>query len=67
MPLREVSAINARLDAVEDLLDAPTAEAEFGQLAKGLPDLERIVSRIHAGTCKILDFLKVLQVSDRDV
>ncbi|KAG8973234.1 DNA mismatch repair protein msh6 [Tulasnella sp. 425] len=65
MPLREVSAINARLDAVEDLLDAPTAEAEFGQLAKGLPDLERIVSRIHAGTCKILDFLKVLQAFEK--
>lgn len=64
MPLREVSAINARLDAVEDLLDAPSVEAEFAQLAKGLPDLERIVSRIHAGTCKVLDFLKVLQVRD---
>ncbi|KAG8987176.1 DNA mismatch repair protein msh6, partial [Tulasnella sp. 427] len=65
MPLREVSAINARLDAVEDLLDAPTVEAEFTQLAKGLPDLERIVSRIHAGTCKVLDFLKVLQAFEK--
>ncbi|KIO19597.1 hypothetical protein M407DRAFT_30749 [Tulasnella calospora MUT 4182] len=65
MPLREVSAINARLDAVEDLLDAPSAEAEFAQLAKGLPDLERIVSRIHAGTCKVLDFLKVLQAFEK--
>ncbi|KAG9048858.1 DNA mismatch repair protein msh6 [Tulasnella sp. UAMH 9824] len=65
MPLREVSAINARLDAVEDLLDAPSVEAEFAQLAKGLPDLERIVSRIHAGTCKVLDFLKVLQAFEK--
>ncbi|KAG8916636.1 DNA mismatch repair protein msh6 [Tulasnella sp. 408] len=65
MPLREVSAINSRLDAVEDLLDAPSVEAEFAQLAKGLPDLERIVSRIHAGTCKVLDFLKVLQAFEK--
>lgn len=62
MPLREVNAINARLDAVEDLLDAPTVEARFTKLAKGLPDLERLVSRIHAGTCKVADFIKVLDV-----
>ena len=33
------------------------------EIAKGLPDLERIVSRIHAKNCKIKDFLKVLAVS----
>ncbi|KAL5499193.1 MSH6 [Sanghuangporus vaninii] len=60
MPLREVSAINARLDAVQDLMDHPTFEQEFTQLAKGIPDLERIVSRIHAKNCKVTDFLKVL-------
>ncbi|KAG9034241.1 DNA mismatch repair protein msh6 [Tulasnella sp. JGI-2019a] len=61
MPLREVSAINDRLDAVKDLMDAPTVDGDFNSLAKGLPDLERIVSRIHAGSCKVTDFLKVLQ------
>ncbi|KAI9070108.1 hypothetical protein FKP32DRAFT_1670680, partial [Trametes sanguinea] len=34
--------------------------AEFTAIAKGLPDLERIVSRIHAKNCKVKDFLKVL-------
>ncbi|TBU51269.1 DNA mismatch repair protein Msh6 [Dichomitus squalens] len=60
MPLREVKDINARLDAVQDLLDHPTFEAQFASIAKGLPDLERIVSRIHAKNCKVKDFLKVL-------
>lgn len=51
-----------RLDAVQDLLDHATFEAEFTKVAKGLPDLERIVSRIHAKNCKVKDFLKVLTV-----
>lgn len=50
------------LDAVDDLMDNPTFEDEFTSLAKGLPDLERLVSRIHAGSCKPKDFLKVLGV-----
>ena len=63
MPLRNVEDINARLDAVQDLLDHPTFEQQFTSVAKGLPDLERIVSRIHARNCKVKDFLKVLTVS----
>ncbi|KAI0350882.1 DNA mismatch repair protein Msh6 [Trametes cingulata] len=60
MPLREVADINARLDAVQDILEHPTFETEFTAIAKGLPDLERIVSRIHAKNCKVRDFIKVL-------
>ncbi|THH32610.1 hypothetical protein EUX98_g1558 [Antrodiella citrinella] len=60
MPLRVVADINARLDAVQDLLDHPTFEADFETVAKRLPDLERIVSRIHAKNCKVKDFLNVL-------
>lgn len=56
----------SRLDAVQDLIDHPTFENDFTQLAKGLPDLERIVSRIHAKNCKVKDFLKVLSVSFMD-
>ena len=51
-----------RLDAVENILDHPTFEKKFTSIAKGLPDLERIVSRIHAKNCKVKDFLKVLSV-----
>ncbi|KAJ7702418.1 DNA mismatch repair protein msh6 [Mycena rosella] len=60
MPLKEISDINARLDAVEDIMNHPTFENDFMEIAKGLPDLERIVSRIHAKNCTIRDFLKVL-------
>ncbi|KAF8694706.1 hypothetical protein AX14_001931 [Amanita brunnescens Koide BX004] len=60
MPLREIPAINARLDAVQDIMNHPTFEASFTEIAKGLPDLERIVSRIHSNNCRVKDFLKVL-------
>ncbi|KAJ6500392.1 muts domain V-domain-containing protein [Mycena sanguinolenta] len=60
MPLKEIADINARLDAVEDIMNHPTFESDFMEVAKGLPDLERIVSRIHAKNCTIRDFLKVL-------
>ena len=54
--------ISFRLDAVQDLLEHPTFESAFAEIAKGLPDLERVVSRIHARSCKVKDFLKVLAV-----
>ncbi|KZT62465.1 DNA mismatch repair protein Msh6 [Calocera cornea HHB12733] len=60
MPLREVKAINARLDAVDDLINHPSFEATFSRTTKGLPDLERIVSRVHAKTCKAKDFDKLV-------
>lgn len=63
MPLRDVGAINARLDAVQDLMAHPTFADDFSKLVKGVPDLERIISRIHAKSCKVKDFLKVLNVS----
>lgn len=63
-PLRNPDDINDRLDAVDDvigvdgLLDA--LEARF----RRLPDIERTISRIHAGTCKPKDFLGVLESLD---
>ena len=58
-----ISALaTSRLDAVDDLNAHPEIEASFMSLVKGLPDLERIISRIHAGSCKVKDFLKVLEV-----
>ncbi|KIJ46677.1 hypothetical protein M422DRAFT_249838, partial [Sphaerobolus stellatus SS14] len=61
MPLKNVEQIMQRQDAVQDLVDNPTFEAEFAKLAKGLPDLERTVSRIHAKNCKVKEFLKVIE------
>jgi len=51
------------LDAVQDLIKHETFGEAFTDLAKGMPDLERIVSRIHANNCKVKDFVKVLSVS----
>ncbi|CAK5279496.1 unnamed protein product [Mycena citricolor] len=62
VPLKEISDINARLDAVQDIMDNTTDfEKDFMDIAKGLPDLERIVSRIHAKNCTIRDFLKAFK------
>ena len=44
-------------------MNHPTFEATFTSIAKGLPDLERVVARIHAKNCRIKEFLKVLGVS----
>lgn len=37
-----------------------TFSERFHRMAKDTPDLERLISRIHAGRCKQSDFLKVL-------
>ena len=44
--------LNRRLDAVDDLLANPTFGNVFDKMAKKLPDLERLLSRIHAKSCK---------------
>lgn len=43
-------------------MNHPTFESAFTAIAKGLPDLERVVSRVHAKNCKVKDFLNVLSV-----
>ncbi|KAG8745359.1 DNA mismatch repair protein msh6 [Ceratobasidium sp. 414] len=59
-PLQDVKAINDRLDAVESFISHPETESTFTKLVSGIPDLERIVSRVHAKSCHVKDFLKVL-------
>ncbi|XP_038051603.1 DNA mismatch repair protein Msh6-like [Patiria miniata] len=46
-PLCNPNSINDRLDAVEDLIDIPDKMAEVNELLKKLPDLERLLSKIH--------------------
>ncbi|OTB17517.1 hypothetical protein K445DRAFT_316134 [Daldinia sp. EC12] len=60
-PLCNIEKINERLDAV-DMLNADTTVREqlSSQLTK-MPDLERLISRIHAGVCRVDDFVKVLE------
>lgn len=59
-PLMDATKINARLDAVESLNADTTVRDRFTASLTKLPDLERMISRIHAGSCKAQDFVRVL-------
>ncbi|KAF2148704.1 DNA mismatch repair protein Msh6 [Myriangium duriaei CBS 260.36] len=60
-PLADAAKINARLDAVDGLNADQTVTNNFTSDLSKLPDLERLISRIHAGRCKAQDFVKVLE------
>ncbi|CAI9567775.1 unnamed protein product [Staurois parvus] len=47
-PLCNPYSINDRLDALEDLMAIPEKLTEVGDLLKKLPDLERLLSKIHS-------------------
>lgn len=59
-PLADASKINERLDAVEMINKDRTLSDHFTECMFGLPDLERLISRIHAGSCRPEDFVKVV-------
>lgn len=60
-PLADAKKINARLDAVDALnADSGFRDAFSSRLSK-MPDLERLISRVHAGSSKASDFLRVLE------
>ena len=60
-PLRSARDINARLDASDTLNSLPQMRDHFLSTFNRLPDLERILSRVHAGRCKVKDFVRVLE------
>lgn len=60
-PLADAIKINARLDAVDSLNADTTVRDRFTSQMSKLPDLERLISRVHAGSCKAQDFLRVLE------
>lgn len=60
-PLCNISRINDRLDAVEMLNADQTVREQFASQLVKMPDLERLISRIHAGSCKPEDFVRVLE------
>ncbi|KAL2881216.1 DNA mismatch repair protein msh6 [Colletotrichum sp. CLE4] len=60
-PLCDIKRINERLDAVDMLnSDRGTREKFTSQMTR-MPDLERLISRIHAASCKPEDFVRVLE------
>ena len=60
-PLCHIQKINDRLDAVEMLNKDPSTREQFSSQLVKMPDLERLISRIHAGACKPEDFVRVLE------
>jgi DNA mismatch repair protein MSH6 len=60
-PLADPKRINERLDAVDSLNADRTVREQFTSQMTRMPDLERLISRIHAGSCRPEDFVRVLE------
>lgn len=61
-PLTNITEINARLDAVDFLMnEQPELRVDLESLLQSLPDLERLIARVHSGTLRFKDFLKVVE------
>ena len=60
-PLMKENQINARLDAVESIMENDSLREFLERKMAGLPDLERLLSRIHAGRLPPKDFLRVIE------
>lgn len=60
-PLGDIQRINERLDAVDLLNDDQSVREQFASQLVSMPDLERLISRIHACACKPEDFVRVLE------
>ncbi|KAG5287761.1 DNA mismatch repair protein msh6 [Histoplasma capsulatum G186AR] len=60
-PLMDTRKINSRLDAVDALNADSSVQNQFSSQLTKMPDLERLISRVHAGRCKAQDFLHVLE------
>ncbi|KAJ1676782.1 DNA mismatch repair protein msh6, partial [Spiromyces aspiralis] len=63
-PLRHVDAINERLDVVDTLIANPELSGRIQEGLHRLPDMERLLSRIHAGSCKVKDWICLLDSLD---
>ncbi|KAK8103403.1 DNA mismatch repair protein msh6 [Apiospora kogelbergensis] len=59
-PLCNIEKINERLDAVDMLNSHHEIREQFSSEMTKMPDLERLISRIHAGACRPDDFVRVL-------
>lgn len=59
-PLYKVSDIRNRQDAVEDLINLNEVFDRLSNEFVNLPDLERLISRVHSKRCKVSEFLVVL-------
>jgi len=58
-PLVSVSAINSRLDAVEEAHDKFMARQEIIEALTGLYDIERLISRVALGNCNARELISL--------
>lgn len=54
-PLLDIETINARLNAVEDLISNPILSDQLRHMLRGIYDLERLAARATAGTANARD------------
>ncbi|OLY78249.1 DNA mismatch repair protein msh6 [Smittium mucronatum] len=61
-PLCDIKSINDRLDVVDYHLTGGGSNffEKIESLLTGLPDLERYLSRVHSGSCRIPEWIKLL-------
>ncbi|KAK4509250.1 Histone deacetylase hda1 [Mucor velutinosus] len=60
-PLRRIEDINSRLDAIEDFMRLVDLHETISKEMYGMPDLERLISRIHSGRIQVKEFLAALE------
>ncbi|CAN3362434.1 DNA mismatch repair protein Msh6p [Diutina catenulata] len=65
LPLANAEALNQRLDSVDFLMETGSFRVKIDQLLNGLPDLERLVARVHAGSLRFREFVKVVESFER--
>ncbi len=58
-PLRDVDKINARLDAVEELMQKKTERESIAELLRGTGDLERLVAKVTTARANARELLAV--------
>ena len=64
-PLRHIGDIEARFASVDELSSNPELADVLRSLLRKLPDLERDISQIHVGACKVQNFIKTLDAFDK--
>ncbi len=64
-PLRDTGSIRRRLDAIEELLDAPQTLMQVRDALRGLPDTERLLSRLGCRTGTARDLRAMVTVLAR--
>ncbi|OBA18022.1 DNA mismatch repair protein Msh6 [Metschnikowia bicuspidata var. bicuspidata NRRL YB-4993] len=61
-PLMDVGQINLRYDAVDFLMNnEPELRVALESALNKLPDLERLIARVHSNSLRFKDFLKVVE------